>query len=46
MTLPVSVGLVKHPVMGVVYVEVNHGVDEEGADGHSPLVGQRLIGRD
>ena len=45
MTLPVSVGLVKHPVW-VFYVEVNDGVDEEGAGGHGPLVGQRLIGRD
>ena len=46
MTLPVSVGLVKHPELGVFYVEVNDGVDEEGAGGHGPLVGQRLIGRD
>ena len=46
MTLPVSVGLVKHPELGVFYVEVNDGVDEEDAGGHGPLVGQRLIGRD
>ena len=46
MTQPVSVDLVKHPVLGVFYVEVNDGVDEEGAGGHCPLVGQRLIGRD
>ena len=45
MTLPGSVGLVGHPVMGVVYVEVNDGMDEEDAGGHGPLVVQRLIGR-